>query len=368
MTGAGGDTVDLLVVGAGMAGLAATRRLLENESMKTHRILVVDKGRQVGGRMALRRRGTAAFDTGAQFFTARDPAFTSVVEQAAAAEAIRPWFTTRESLWRGVKGMTDLPKWLAAQIRSASGTMDSPVEISLNTRIAGIELDGDDPVQFLVRFVEDRPPIRAVAVIASPPVLQILDIAGPRLTRTLPNGIETIQYAPCLALLIELSQPAPPWLGEHGMARLPTHGVDSIVDNTTKGIAGDAISAWTVHFSGEISSRHYDREETAIVSALTAHIVDSLRTTYPDWARGSHGRAFLDEIEAAPASGHAWLKKWRYAKPLQTWPARFARSAEGTAPFYLVGDAFGGPRVEGAFLSGTDAAETLLQDLDSKAL
>ncbi|NIR36133.1 MAG: FAD-dependent oxidoreductase, partial [Actinobacteria bacterium] len=50
-----------LVIGAGMAGLTAARLLTDRGAD----VLVVDKGRAVGGRMATRRVGDAAFDHGA---------------------------------------------------------------------------------------------------------------------------------------------------------------------------------------------------------------------------------------------------------------------------------------------------------------
>ena len=68
------------IVGAGVAGLAAARALLE----AGHAPVVLDKGRGPGGRISTRRAEPFAFDHGAQYFTARDPRF---VEQVAAWEA-----------------------------------------------------------------------------------------------------------------------------------------------------------------------------------------------------------------------------------------------------------------------------------------
>ena len=70
-----------IVVGAGMAGLMAARTLISAGV----RVLVLDKGRGVGGRMATRRAQgppagpTGVWDHGAQFFTARDEVFQALV-------------------------------------------------------------------------------------------------------------------------------------------------------------------------------------------------------------------------------------------------------------------------------------------------
>ena len=63
--------VDTLVIGAGLSGLCAAGDLQQ----AGHSVLVVDKGRGLGGRLAGRRIGEASFDHGAQFMTTRHPRF-----------------------------------------------------------------------------------------------------------------------------------------------------------------------------------------------------------------------------------------------------------------------------------------------------
>ena len=57
----------VVIVGAGLAGLMAGRTL----AAAGHELVLVDKGRSPGGRLATRRIGAAALDHGAQFFTVR---------------------------------------------------------------------------------------------------------------------------------------------------------------------------------------------------------------------------------------------------------------------------------------------------------
>mgnify|MGYP003336186047 FL=1 len=70
------QTADVLIIGAGMAGLTAAVEL----KRAGRRVLVLDKARGVGGRLASRRIDGATFDHGAQFITARDPRFAAVLE------------------------------------------------------------------------------------------------------------------------------------------------------------------------------------------------------------------------------------------------------------------------------------------------
>ncbi len=346
--------VDLLILGGGIAGLAALRTVLDQRFSSAPRILLVDKGRQVGGRMALRRRGDASYDTGAQFFTARSPAFASTVERAVADGVVVEWFSAAESVWRGVNGMTDLPKWLAGGIRADVEQSTSPVEIALGTRVASLARRIDGEAGFVATFEKDRGPVNSAAVIASAPVPQLLELSSPEVISSLPDELRNISYDPCLVLLIEIDQPAPEWLGANGMGRINAFGIDLIVDNVVKGISPKARGAWTVHLSAEISQLHYDRDDRATTVALVDHLVDALRHAFPEWARSESGITIVDEIAKSPNTDRVQLKKWRYARPATSTPNHFLSSDQGD--FYVIGDAFGGPRVEGAYISGTEAA------------
>ena len=72
MTKQGAEVFPLLIVGAGLSGLVAARRLVDHYGAPVE---LVDKGRGVGGRLATRRMDGDRFDHGAQYFTARDPVF-----------------------------------------------------------------------------------------------------------------------------------------------------------------------------------------------------------------------------------------------------------------------------------------------------
>ncbi|NDH45714.1 MAG: FAD-dependent oxidoreductase, partial [Actinobacteria bacterium] len=59
--------MQVVVIGAGLAGLCAARDLVD----AGHLVTVLEKSRASGGRCATRRIGNAVFDHGAQFFTVR---------------------------------------------------------------------------------------------------------------------------------------------------------------------------------------------------------------------------------------------------------------------------------------------------------
>lgn len=85
------DVFDVLVVGAGVAGLSCARAA----GAAGLQVQLLDKGRGPGGRASTRRvetpRGPLSFDHGAQFFTVRDGAFAAALAPLRAAGQVAVW-------------------------------------------------------------------------------------------------------------------------------------------------------------------------------------------------------------------------------------------------------------------------------------
>ena len=82
-------TARVVVIGAGLSGLTAARTLTEHGND----VVVIDKGKSPGGRVATRRIGEATLDHGAQFFTVREPRFKEIVEEWLRHDVAREWCT-----------------------------------------------------------------------------------------------------------------------------------------------------------------------------------------------------------------------------------------------------------------------------------
>ena len=103
----------VVVIGAGIAGLMAAQQLHNNG----HDVVVLDKGKSPGGRLATRRIGDATLDHGAQFFTVREPEFEHHVQQWVQAGVVREWckgFSSQDGHPRyiGTHGMSSIAKHL----------------------------------------------------------------------------------------------------------------------------------------------------------------------------------------------------------------------------------------------------------------
>jgi hypothetical protein len=318
-----GRTADVLVIGAGMAGLTAAADL----QRASCRELVLDKGRGVGGRLASRRSGGAAFDHGAQFITALTSRFAALVEDCRRAGAIEEWHrgvgdsSDGHVRWRGHPAMTSVAKHLARGI-----------DVVLETRVVALRASRH---QWSAE-TETGAVFWAGAAVLTPPVPQSLAILKAGAVPLQPETrarLEGLEYERCLAVMAVLAGPsrlAPPG----GLA--PGDGpVAWIADNQLKGISAEP--AVTIHATHAFSLEHWERDR----QDSGRRLLDAAN----DWL-GADVRTF---------QVHGWL----YSKPLQV-DARPCTMVSQGLPLVLAGDAFAGPRVEGAALSGWAAAEAVL--------
>ena len=76
----------IAIIGAGLAGLNLARLLGELAD-----VIVFEKSDKVGGRLATLNEQGFSFDHGAQFFTAKDPAFQTFVKELEIHHAVEQW-------------------------------------------------------------------------------------------------------------------------------------------------------------------------------------------------------------------------------------------------------------------------------------
>lgn len=76
----------IAIIGAGISGLT-----IANKLATVAEVIVFDKSRGLGGRMATRRKGDYHFDHGAQYFVAKTEAFQKFLEEPLAQGYIEQW-------------------------------------------------------------------------------------------------------------------------------------------------------------------------------------------------------------------------------------------------------------------------------------
>ncbi len=314
MTGHGAD---VLVVGAGLAGAAAAHAL----TSAGHRVRVTERAAVPGGRMGSLALPGGVADHGAQFFTTRSEEFTAIVGRALADGAVVTWTNGFDDppdgypRYRGATGMGDLARWLLA---------DADVSVTYGSEITHI----------------DRGPDAVILTAPVPESLALLTNSDLLPEPALHQRLGSIAYKPTIAVLLTLDR-SPDGFPDHGGVQYLDHPeLAFATDNGRKGLTEGHVV--TVHLTNELSGRLWN--------AADAHIVDQARA------------ACAGLLGDAAAQGSQVIR-WRYAGPVETLPERTI--GWGSEPFIaLAGEAFGGPKVEGAFLSGRAAATLVGEHLD----
>ncbi len=329
---------DILIIGAGVCGLMAAVTTIQREDrVNASRITIVDKNHRVGGRLATARIGSGRGDQGAQFFTVRDDRFRAHVDRWLDEQLVRVWsygwsdgslYATDEDGYpryaaRG--GMERLGERLVAELKEKEGT--APVDLRLNARIVAVSPDGDG---WRATDANGRTyAARSLVITAPAPLaLALLDAGGTNLTADDRETLTRLNYAPCLCGLFQVDGDVA--LPEPGAIQRPGAEISWIADNRRKGVSPDA-TVITVHAGPGLSRTHFDDEDAQVSARLI--------------------QAIQPYLVPGATIAASQIRRWRYALPLVLHPERYLRASK-LPPLYFGGDAFGGPRVEGAALSG----------------
>ncbi len=300
------DMVDTIIIGAGMSGLVLAKHL-SDQNLGT--VLVLEKSRGVGGRMATRRTLDTKFDHGAQFYRLKND--ISEFHQLWSEQKINHhWFSSElGEHWCSIEGMTKLAKWLAKDLK-----------IELDKQVA--QLEYHQSLWTLKTENETYTCKRLIVTAPCPQALQLLD----KNKIQYPEELKNYQYTKALIGLITLNQELN--IGEPGYIEFQSGPFFSISDQKKKGVSD--LHAYTFTMSADFSENGFENTNEESLHKIKEAIISQ----FPQL--NSHSFSGLE------------LKKWRYCQSLKTYPELFC-SLENE--LYLVGDTFGGSSLLGAIRS-----------------
>lgn len=306
---------DVLIIGAGISGITLAQKL----TAAGRQCIVLDKGRGVGGRMSTRRREQARFDHGAQFITVRDERVQQIINDLVARGVVREWFRSdADQLPRycGTQGMSSIVSSLAADCN-----------VRTSTEVISLSHDG---AQWNVHCASGEV-FFAPIVVSSAPVpqtRQLLERGNVHINVASLHVLDAVRYERCIASLVTCATPV-------NVRAIKHPDIAFIGDNYDKGIS--TVPAYTIHATPEFSERMWDHDRHILATTLA-------RCVFGDTLEG-----VLDiDVQA-----------WKFSRPQTHSMATFMRVVDAPS-LILVGDAFGGPRVEGAMISALDAATYLM--------
>jgi len=308
----------IAIIGAGMAGIACARALVA----AGHAPVILDKGRGVGGRMATRRLPALGvqFDHGAQYVSARDPAFAAVLAGLEQTGGAARWdIGTPGTRHVGLPGMSGLARALAEGLDIRSGVQVSAVAPQGN----GWRLDLPKGAALFDRVVITAPAAQAAALLP----------AG----HALAAQIAAARHDPCLTLMAAFPADTPrPFVAEAD-EHAPLSWIAQ--DSAKPGRPEGAAVAWVAQAGPDWSRAQLELAPEDIAARMLPLLA---------------ARIGVDAGRAVHAVAH----RWRYARVAQALGLPFLRDAGGRV--YAGGDWCLGARVEAAWQSGTAIAADIL--------
>jgi renalase len=311
--------VSVVVVGAGVAGVACARALRAAGVP----VRVWERARSVGGRMATRRLHDRPVDLGAAYFTVSDPEFAEQVDRWQAADLARPWTSELAVLGDGERGRAAGPlRWATPNgLRSLVEHLATELDVELERQVhhvgPGPEVDGE----------------HADVVVLAMPDPQALRLLHPSSTAAAVLADRSWRGV----ITVAAGWPTRVW-DELPAAFVNDHRTLSLIADDGRR-RGDGAPVLVLHSTTEVA-REYDSDPDGAVAPMLAALGELLGLrTPPEWTH---------------------VHRWRYASPVDSRAESFHLGADGIA---LAGDGWGKSKVETAWLSGTQLGRAVADRL-----
>jgi len=306
----------IAVIGAGIAGLVAARDLAAGG----HEVLVIEKSRGLGGRMAARRVEGMVLDHGLPVLEVPSGGVLAGLVRDLAADGLVQ-LDGDAVAWPA--GMTVLPKAMAGA-----------VEVLLGTRVSALRESGQG-----IEIAQDQGNTISMvdAVVITAPAPQAVELLA-----TLPDAVaradalRAVEYDPAVMVLAGLSIDEPGWLA----ARPDSGPIAYVINEAVKGRAPiDGVIPVVIRLRPDDSARLFDATDDAVLGEVLPALAGVMGHAAPTvWTQ---------------------VKRWRYAT------ARTRFDQEGVNPagsrVIIAGDAVAaGPSIEDVARTGQWAARRLL--------
>jgi photolyase PhrII len=321
--------LEVAVVGAGISGLACARVLADHG----HEVRVFEKARGVGGRTSTRRIGDWSFDHGAQYFTVRDERFRRLVASWLEDDLVRTWNGRIAVLAEGaVQTKSGGPdRYVGVPGMSAvCGHLAADLEVSLETRVAQPERSGGS---WRLRSDDGRDLGGFDALVVSTPAPQVAELLAPA-APAIADLAKAVPFFSCWSVMVVFDRSLPT---EFDGAFVDGPCLSWVARDSSKPNRAEA-ETWVLHASQNWSRRSLDLDPDIAAERLLDAFADA-----------------VGGLDQAPVKLSA--HRWRFARPS---PLDEPCLFDAQRWLAVCGDWCGGPRVEGAFLSGCAAAGRLL--------
>ncbi|TAE54579.1 MAG: FAD-dependent oxidoreductase [Nostocales cyanobacterium] len=344
--------VEVIVIGAGISGLVCAQRLRQ----AGYSVLVLEKSRGVGGRVATRRLHDTCADHGACYLKPKGEQLTKFMDILRDQQIIQLWTDTvyqhqpitglitqsSANCYIAPEGMNAIAKFLGQQLN-----------LQIAQRVIKINLSQENTWCLTTENNEQFHTQALIVAIPAPQAQELLVPLGENLLGTeFISHLQSVEFDPCISVMAGYpshSQPLPTWkaLTFHDHPQLGWIGLDS-----SKRQQPQQPQSQKPHFvvqsSADFAQQHLETQDLQPVGQqMLKQAAKHLKLSWlenPEWAT---------------------VHRWRYAFPRT--PLDIAcLPAQTPLPLVCTGDWCGGRLIEGAFLSGLAAAQELDQKMGNQ--
>lgn len=289
---------DNVVVGAGFSGLILAQRLKK----AGQEVLVLDKAKSVGGRMATRRDGDATFDHGAQFSS-------SDFKELFQNEFWNSWFQSGQSVKYSYK----------AGMNKAAKELSSGLQVMCDHKV--LQIKNEEVLTLVIEGVESVLTRRLYLTCPVPQSRELLLNSQ----ISYPQDLEEISYAKALVGLFRVESNLQA-LHDFKYVEDEGRGIFSIANQKSKSVSENL--AFTVVMNPKFSENYFNLPDAEILFLIENCFESFLRTV-------------LKVNEKDYALLRSQVKKWRYSHPLTVYKDLYCQIP--AQKIILLGDGFAGP-------------------------
>ncbi|MEX2605380.1 MAG: FAD-dependent oxidoreductase [Gracilimonas sp.] len=328
----------IAVIGAGISGLTAGRIL----DKAGHEVVVFEKSRGFGGRLATRMGGSEnqqKIDHGVTHFTASSPEFRELIEELSGKDIITTWegdFAHFDKNGKVSLLEKTSPYYIAPNGMNTIGKhLGRNLDIRLNTKVGGLTHIGENRrkkrswmLNFPTALTES-----ADAVIIAAPARQAYALLNTTIdeieTLKLVREIDEVEYESQFALSVSFNEAELP---EWNALECEGDVIEWISNESTKRNDKDGKS-FVVQTTSEFAKKHIGTDREKVEEIILDRLAQILGgwAALPDWKQ---------------------LHFWRYSRASKPLNHDFMEIRGNDTPLALVGGYMNGNTVESAYLSG----------------
>lgn len=339
---------DIAVIGAGISGLVCAQQLTQ----AGYSVIIIDKSRGVGGRVATRRLHDTKADHGTCYLKPKGEVLQRLIDLLAEKGDLEVWTNNlhvkNHASSLVVNPQSSLPYTAPEGMNVIAKFLAQGLNINRGERVNSINLDSQNQWNLTSENSQEFTAGAVVVAIPAPQAVMILEsLPGNILDSKFQEKLNSVEYYPALTVMA----------GYSDSSQLPEWKAITFKDNSVLGWIGLDSSKrknpvqphFVIHSSADFAEKYFESELEQV------------------------GREILEnaaiDVNLPGLNNPEWIQvhRWRYAFP-KTPLQQTCLPADIFSPLVCCGDWCGGNLVESAILSGISAAEYINSKLQQREL